>query len=223
MKLSENTINVLRNFSSINAGMQFKQGNTIRTISKQQNILAKATVNESFDDEFVIYDLNRFLSLMVSLKDPELQINKAKNNLKIVSGTSSTVYGLASEHMIVAPPAKDLKVENAEVNFTLSKDDLAQVLKLSGVLGLPHIAVRGDRKKISITAVDVKNQDSDVFSIEVGDTASEFQFVFVTENLKMIPGDYAVSISSKGVSHFKNNSTPIEYWIATEAGSNYKE
>ncbi len=223
MKLSENTINVLRNFSSINAGMQFKQGNTIRTISKQQNILAKATVGESFDDEFVIYDLNRFLSLMVSLKDPELQINKAKNNLKIVSGTSSTVYGLASEHMIVAPPAKDLKVENAEVNFTLSKDDLAQVLKLSGVLGLPNIAVRGDRKKISITAVDVKNQDSDVFSIEVGDTASEFQFVFVTENLKMIPGDYAVSISSKGVSHFKNNSTPIEYWIATEAGSNYKE
>ena len=137
MKLSENTINVLRNFSSINAGMQFKQGNKIRTISKQQNILAKATVNESFDDEFVIYDLNRFLSLMVSLKDPELQINKAKNNLKIVSGTSSTVYGLASEHMIVAPPAKDIKVENAEVNFTLSKDDLAQVLKLSGVLGLP--------------------------------------------------------------------------------------
>lgn len=223
MKLSDNTMNVLKNFSTINTGMLFKEGNVIRTISKQQNLFAKATVTENFGDGFVIYDLNRFLALLGSLKDPDIIINKDKNNLKIVSGSSSTVYGLASEHMIVAPPAKDIKVENTEVKFSLSKDDLAQVLKLSAVLGLPNIAVKGNRSKITITALDVKNQDSDVFSIEVGETTSEFQFVFVTENLKMIPGDYAVSISSQGVSHFKNNSTPIEYWIATEAGSNYKE
>lgn len=223
MKLSENTMNVLKNFSTINTGMMFKEGNVIRTISKQQNLLAKATVSESFDKEFVIYDLNRFLALLGSLKDPDITVNKDKNNVKIVSGTSSTVYGLASEHMIVAPPAKELKVENAEVNFALSKDDLAQVLKLSAVLGLPNIAVKGNRSKITITALDVKNQDSDVFSVEVGETTAEFQFVFVTENLKMIPGNYTVSISSKGISHFKHSTEPVEYWIATEAGSSYKE
>ena len=223
MKLSENTMNVLKNFSTINTGMMFKEGNVIRTISKQQNLLAKATVSESFDKEFVIYDLNRFLALLGSLKDPDITVNKDKNNVKIVSGTSSTVYGLASEHMIVAPPAKELKVENAEVNFSLSKDDLAQVLKLSAVLGLPNIAVKGNRSKITITALDVKNQDSDVFSVEVGETTAEFQFVFVTENLKMIPGNYTVSISSKGISHFKHSTEPVEYWIATEAGSSYKE
>ncbi len=223
MKLSETTLNVLKNFSTINTGMMFKEGNVIRTISKQQNLLAKATVSEAFDKEFVIYDLNRFLALLGSLKDPDITVNKDKNNVKIVSGTSSTVYGLASEHMIVAPPAKELKVENAEVNFTLSKDDLAQVLKLSAVLGLPNIAVKGNRSKITITALDVKNQDSDVFSVEVGETSSEFQFIFVTENLKMIPGTYNVSISSKGISHFKHGTEPLEYWIATEAGSSYKE
>ncbi len=109
------------------------------------------------------------------------------------------------------------------MNFSLSKDDLAQVLKLSAVLGLPNIAVKGNRSKITITAMDVKNQDSDVFSVEVGETSSEFQFIFVTENLKMIPGTYNVSISSKGISHFKHSSEPLEYWIATEAGSSYKE
>lgn len=223
MKLSENTINVLRNFSTINPGIVFKEGNVIRTISKQQNLLAKAVVEENFSDKFVIYDLNRFLALVGSLKNPDITINKDKNNLQIISGTSSTVYGLAAEHMIVAPPEKELKVVNAEVNFLLSKDDLSQVLKLSTVLGLPNIAVKGNRSVVTLTTLDVKNTDSDVFSIEVGSTSSEFQFIFITENLKMIPGDYAISISSKGVSHFKNNSTSIEYWIATEAGSSYKE
>lgn len=223
MKLSENTMNVLKNFSTINTGMMFKGGNVIRTISKQQNLLAKATVSETFDDEFVIYDLNRFLALLGSLKDPEIEIDKNKNNLKIISGTSSTVYGLASENMIVAPPAKEIKIDSAEVNFSLSKDALAQVLKLSTVLGLPNIAIRGNRSSISVATLDVKNQDSDIFSVEVGNTTSEFQFIFVTENLKMIPGDYTVSISSKGISHFKNNNTPVEYWIATETGSNFKE
>jgi len=124
--------------------------------------------------------------------------------------------------MVVAPPEKDLDVKNAEVNFTLTKDDLHQVLKLAGVLGLPNIAVRGNRKKISIATLDVKNSDSDVFSVDVGDTDADFQMVFVTENLKMIPGDYDVQISSKGISHFKSKKDPIEYWIATEAGSRYE-
>jgi hypothetical protein len=200
MKLSENTLSVLKNFSSINTGIVFKQGNVLRTISKQQNILAKATVGEAFDDDFVIYDLNRFLSLLGSLKDPEIAVNSTAKNIKVKSGGSQTVYGLSDEAMVVAPPAKEIKVDNAEVNFKLTKDDFAQVMKMAGVLGLPNLAVRGDRSKISIAALDVKNQDSDVFWIEVGDTTAEFQMVFVTENFKMIPGNYAVAISSKGIS-----------------------
>jgi hypothetical protein len=220
MKLSENTLNVLKNFSTINQGIVFKTGNTLRTISKQQNVMAKATVTESFDKDFAIYDLNRMLALLTSLKDPELKLND--KTLKITSGSSSTTYGLSDESMVVAPPEKDLDVKNAEVNFTLTKDDLHQVLKLAGVLGLPNIAVRGNRNKISIASLDVKNSDSDVFSVDVGDTDADFQMVFVTENLKMIPGDYDVQISSKGISHFKSKKDPIEYWIATEAGSRYE-
>jgi len=222
MKLSENTINVLKNFSAINQGLVFKSGNVLRTVSKQQNILAKATIGENFEKDFAIYDLNRFLALISSLKEPDITVQSNSKNIKIVSGDSTTTYGLSEESMIVAPPNKELKIENAEVNFNLKKDDLNQILKLSGVLGLPNVVIRGNRKKISIAAVDVKNQDSDVFSIDVGDTSADFQMIFVTENFKMIPGNYNVVISSKGISHFKNASDPIEYWIATEAGSRYE-
>ena len=220
MKLSENTVNVLRNFATINQGLVFKSGNTLRTVSKQQNVLAKATVTESFDKNFAIYDLNRFLAVLSSMNDPDLTVGTG--NVKIASGTSKTTYGLSDETMVVSAPDNDISVQNAEVKFTLTKDSLAQVLKLSGVLGLPNIAVRGNRKKISIAAVDVKNQDSDVFSVDVGDTDAEFQFIFVTENFKMIPGDYEVQISSKGVAHFKSKKDPLEYWIATEVGSKFE-
>ena len=222
MKLSESTINVLKNFATINAGMQFKEGSVVRTISKGQNVLGKATVKENFEKDFVIYDLNRFLSLCGSLTDPEIVINTDANNLTVKSGTSKTTYGLADESMIVAPPAKELKIENAEVNFRLTKEDMSQVLKLSGILGLPNIAVIGDGASISIATLDVKNDESDNFSIKVGETASNFKMIFNTENLKMIPGTYDVAISSKGISHFKHATDSVEYWIATEAGSKYE-
>ena len=222
MKLSESTINVLKNFATINAGMQFKEGSVVRTISKQQNVLGKATIKETIEKDFVIYDLNRFLSLCSSLTDPEIVINTDANNLTVKSGTSKTTYGLADESMIVAPPAKEIKIENSEVNFRLTKDDMNQVLKLSGILGLPNIAVVGDGASISISALDIKNDESDNFSIKVGETASNFKMIFNTENLKMVPGTYDVSISSKGISHFKHATDQIEYWIATEAGSKYE-
>jgi hypothetical protein len=123
MKLSESTINVLKNFSTINTGLVFKQGNVLRTMSKGQTVLAKATIPDSFDHEFTIYDLNRFLSLISTLELPELDFKEGEKNIKIISGKSKTTYGLSEESMVVAPPFKDIKVENPEVSFILTKDE----------------------------------------------------------------------------------------------------
>jgi hypothetical protein len=223
MKLSESTLTILKNFATINQGIVFKPGNVLRTISGQQNVMARATIAETFDSEFAIYDLNRLLALLGSLKDPDLTIKQGSNTIKISSGGSSATYGICESTMVVAPPDKDLDTKNAKVNFSLSKDDIAQVLKLSSVLALPNIVIKGNRKKITISAVDVKNNDSDDFSIQVGETDAEFKMIFVTENLKMIPGSYDVAMISKGILHFKNQKDPIEYWIATEVGSSYEE
>ena len=221
MKLSEATLGILKNFTTINQGLSIKSGNTIRTISKQQNVLARATVPDNFDAEAVIFDLNRFLGVITSFDNPEIEIKSDQKKIVIKSGSSKTVYGLSDESMIVAPPTKDLKVENAEVNFSLSKDDFNQVLKLSGIMALPNISVVGNGKKISFQTSNTKDNESDTFSVEVGDTKETFNFIFNTDNLKMIPGNYEVAISSKGISYFKNTSISVEYWVATEAGSSY--
>ncbi len=223
MILSETTISVLKNFASINPGIIIRNGNTLRTISKLQNLLAKVEITESFDNTICIYDLNRFLAVVSSLKDPNIIVNDGAKSLKIKSDSSVTNYGLSDESLIIAPPEKDLNVENAEVNFSLPQATLSQILKLAGVMGLPNVCVRGDRSKISIAAIDVKNQDSDVFSIDVGETQSEFNMIFVTENFKLLSENYDVAISSKGVAHFKTANGKIQYWIATEAGSKFVE
>lgn len=222
MKLSEATITTLKNFSTINPGLIIRRGNTLRTISKLQSLVAKVEVPESFDDTICIYDLNRFLAVLGSLKDPDIAMNDNRS-LRIKSESSVANYGLSDESLIIAPPEKDLSMADAEVNFTLTQSTLTQILRLAGVMGLPNVCVRGNRSKISIAAVDVKNTDSDVFSIDVGETSSEFQMIFITENFKFLPENYEVAISSKGIAHFKNSTGKIQYWVATEAGSSFTE
>jgi hypothetical protein len=226
MKLSEKTVSILKNFSTINQGIQIKPGNEIRTVSKQRNVLAKATVPDSFTDEIILYDLNQFLGVITSLDNPDISvISKDEESKKAVvkSGDIKVVYGLSSENLIVAPPVKDLKVENAEVNFTLSESNVNSILKFAGILGLENIVAVGDGKNVSFSSMNTKDNDTNTTSIVVGPTDKKFKFIFNTENFKMIPGTYDVSINAKGLSHFKNTKDPVEYWIATEAGSKYGE
>lgn len=223
MKLSESTMSVLKNFSQINHGMVFKKGNVIRTVSKEQNILAQAKIEDSFDETFVIYDLNRLLSVLSIMNSPDIKINIDNKSLEIDDERARVLYRLSDEIMVVSPPEDELDIEDAEVKFTLTNDTLSQVMKLGGVLGLPNIVIRGDRNKISIAAIDVKNEDSDVFWIDVGETTAEFQSIFRYDSLKIIPGTYDVSITTEGISYFVNANETLQYWIATEAGSTYSE
>lgn len=226
MKLSEKTVSILKNFSTINQGIQIKPGNEIRTVSKLRNVLAKATVPDTFTDEVVIYDLNQFLGAVTSLSNPDISVvSKGADSKKAViqSGDIKVVYGLSNESMIVAAPAKDLKVENAEVKFTLTESSVNSILKFAGILGLENIVAVGDGKNVSFASMNTKDDDTNSTSIVVGTTDKTFRFIFNTENFKMLPGNYEVSITAKGLSHFKNTKDPVEYWIATEAGSKYGE
>ena len=223
MKLSEDTLNVLRNFSIINPSLVFKQGNVIRTISKQENILARATVDDSFDNNFTIYDLNRFLSVLSSMDNPDIGVDGG-SSLVISDDKSKVRYGLSDEVLVVSPrPKMTSSYRMPKIHFRLNSDNFTKIVKMAGVMGLPNIVVRGDRKNISIAAIDVKNADSDVFSIDVGETSLEFQTIFNYENLKIVNADYDVSISTDGISHFSRVAGNLDYWIATESGSSFVE
>lgn len=217
MKLSNETLTVLKNFAGINSGIQFKKGNKIATISSTKTVLAKATLSDEFPQDFCIYDLNQFLSAYTLNKDPELAFEERYVIFK--AGRAKTKYTTTEKNMIVSPPEKELSLPTVDGSFTLTDEDLAAILKSVAVLQAPNIAFESDGEKISLTAFNAKDDSAHTNTIEVGDaeTDSKFKAVFLAENFKMIPGTYNVSISSKGLASFKNESGTLQYWIAIEA------
>ena len=220
MKLSKHTLNMLKNFSDINMSIEIKKGNLLRTVSVQKNILAQAELEDEFPKDFAIYELNRFLGAASLFDDPEFEFN-AKST-KIGTNTHSVDYVYCDPSMIVTPPENNINFPEPEVKFTLTQDALSQVMKASNVLGTPEIAVESDSGNINIKALDVNNDSTDTFTVNLDEKSdNKFKFVFKTENMKMLPGNYDVEISSKGISHFTMQGQKLQYWIATEASSTF--
>lgn len=217
MKISNQTKEILKNFATVNPSIAFKSGNTIRTVSEQKNILAQAVVAEDFPKDFAIYELNQFLGLASLFDDAEFEFGD--NNVTLSEGSMESRYTYTDSSMVTTPPEKNIGLPTTEVSFGMSKDVFARVLNAANQLQLPEIVVRGDGTDVKLVATDTKNPTSNEFAVNVGEDNATFDFIFKTENFKMIAGDYAVTISSKGISHFKGEVA--QYWIATEAGSKY--
>jgi len=218
MKLDDKTVSVLKNFATINQSVLVKPGNVIRTISPSKTVMAKAMLNQDFPQQFSIYDVSRFLGVVSQFDSPELTFNE--KHVVVGDGEEQCEYTFTDPSMIVAAPEKEINLSNAEVNFHLPEAKLTKATRALGVLGLPEIAVTGKNGKIYLQAVDVKGTTADVFNVEVGTTNANFRMVFRAENIKVMAGDYDVSISSKGLSHFKGKE--VEYWIAVESSSSYQ-
>jgi hypothetical protein len=214
---------MLKNFSDINMSIEIKEGNILRTVSVQKNILAQAELEDSFPQDFAIYELNRFLGAVSLFDDPEFTFNGKSTNIGTAKHSVDYVY--CDPSMIVTPPENNITFPDPEVKFTLSQDALSQVMKASNVLGTPEIAIEGGphpNDSIRVKALDVNNDSTDTFKVVLDEKSGHtFRFVFKTENMKMIPGNYDVEISSKGISHFTLQGQKLEYWIATEASSSF--
>jgi hypothetical protein len=223
MRISEGTMDVLKNFSTINPSLAFKQGNTIRTVSEQKNILAQAVVEDSFPVDFAIYELNQFLGLASLFENADFAFGEADVTIRDEKNKSHSRYTYTDPSMVTSPPEKNLDMPDPEIQFSVTADDLKAVVSAANQLGLPEVVVRGGALGISLVATDMKNPTSNEYSRDVGESNGDiFNMVFKTENLKFISGDYDVKISKAGISHFKNISGHIEYWVATETNSEYE-
>ncbi len=221
MKLSNETLTVLKNFAGINSGIEFKQGNKISTISSTKTVLAKATLKDEFPQDFCIYDLNQFLSVHSLSKDTELDFDS--NNVIFKSGRSKTKYRMTAKNMIVSPPDKELKLPSVDAEFKLTQDDLTQALKNASVLQSPNLAFESDGQTVSVTVFNAKDDSAHTNTTiihTVGENETEYQkfkAVFLVENFKMVPDTYYVEVSSAGLSSFRNESGDMQYFIAIEA------
>jgi hypothetical protein len=224
MKLTSNTMNVLKNFSAINQNIYVKSGNVIETVSKQKNILAKAVVEENFTNEFGIFDLNNFLSALTLSKDssPEIEFQNTDIIIKNRAGKSSTKYRMANKEVLLLPPEKKINMDNAEMIFSISAEDLEWCMKAASALNSANIAFVSDGKEISVEVFTAKDDSSNVNTtvISEGD-GKTFKMIFAIENIKFIPGAYDVTIHSRGIGHFKHKTLSLEYWVASENGSSY--
>lgn len=215
VKLSTRTIQILKNFSSINPSILFKEGNVITTISPSKTILASATIVENFENSFAIYNLSRFLSVLSLFNDPELEIHD--KYVTIMDGKKKLNYMFADQNTIITPPNKNIDMPNPEISLSLKNEDLQNIMKALSVLQLPEIAFVGEDNTASIQAIDSKGVVGDNCSINLDSTDRNFKMIFKAENIKIIPDDYKIYISSKKISKFVGSDT--EYYIAVESNS----
>ena len=220
MKISDKTLTLLKNFSSINQSILFKKGSSLRTISVMKNILAEATIEEDLPKDFGIYDLNQFLNGMNLHQNAELDFRN-ENYVVIKEGKTRSKYFFADPNVIVTPPDKSISLPSEDVCFILDTKELDKILKAAAVYQLPDLSVVGEAGVVKLLVRDKKNDTSNDFSVIVGETSEIFTFNFKVENLKIIPGSYEVVISQKLLSRFKNTGFDVKYYVALEPDSTF--
>jgi hypothetical protein len=219
MKISNDTKDVLKNFSTINSGIRVKTGNKLETISNMKNILAVATVAEDFPQDFSIYNLPEFLGATSLMDDPDFQFNDS--SLSVADNNSSLAYFYAAEGMVTAPD-KMITMPEAEIEFKVTSTLLTDLKKAAAVLGVNDLILKSDGTNVTLVVTDKKSPTSNTFSRIVGEgDGTTYDMNFKMENLKILDGNYDVQVSSKGISHFNNADVELEYFIALEPDSKY--
>ena len=220
MKLSDSTLSLLKNFSSINQSILFKEGSKLRTISVMKNILAEATVSEEFARDFGIYDLNQFLNGLSLHQKPELDFAN-DGYVVIKEGRSRSKYFFADPSVIVTPPDKEISLPSEDVCFELTTNVLEKLLKAAAVYQLPDISAVGEAGVVKLVVRDKKNDTSNAHEEVVGETDETFNFNFKVENIKILPGTYEVVVSQKLLSRFTSKNHDLTYYIALEPDSTF--
>jgi hypothetical protein len=219
MKLSQQTLNVIKNFATINPSIVLKPGTEIKTISPQKTIIAIASIPDEIPSEACVYDASRFLSVLSLFKDPEIRFNE--KYCTISEEKMNMKYVFADKSMVITPPETGVKFPSEDVSVDVKWNDLQSVIKAAGVLGLPEIAFVGDGEKCYLKAIKSSDVSADDYGIELGNTSDIFRMIVKAENLKLMPFDYKVTLSSKGISKFESNH--VNYFIAVETTSSYKK
>ena len=223
MKIDANTIAVLKNFANIQPNLMFRSGTEVKTIAEAKNIVAKATITESIPQDFGIYDVNDFLSSLSLFTDPTFDFSSDGKSVNLSEGKSTLKYFFSDEASLTYPQ-KDITMPATDATFVLTSEVLKNLLRATSLLSVSTIAVESQGSGIVIRVKDAKNSTSNSYGTEVegNNNGHNFKFHFDVSNLKIIPGDYDVSISGKLISHFKHKTLPIEYWIALEKSSTYE-
>jgi hypothetical protein len=221
---SKNTLAILKNFSNLNSNLLVKEGNVIKTITPSKNGMAVATVEETFDTEFGIWDLNKFLGVISLFNNPSFDFGE--KSVKIKNGGSSVVNYYYSEPRLLTVPTKDVVMPPVNICTEMTERQFSELQKAASVMQLPDLVFTSDDDNIIAMVCDIADPTSNSYKVTL-DTRDipvpEFTFHFKMENIKILPGDYKINFAKNVVGEFVNKNINLKYWFAMEANtSNYE-
>lgn len=212
MKLSEQTVSVLKNFSSINNAIRIPAGNEIRSMAVTHNIIGIFKCEEEFSSDFAVADVKKFLLATEMVPDANLdfdehsvQLSDNKSNLKVQ-------YFFCDPSLVVFPE-KEPKIEKIDATFEISEDQLKKVMTAASSLELPDLVFSGDGEKISVSVFKSKLDTSNKLEIVLCESSEKFNHRFIVDRLKMVPGNYVVSLT-ECFGKFEHKDMDLTYFIA---------
>ncbi len=219
IKISKETLSILKNFAGINGNIALKKGSILTTISPQRNVVASVTVTETFPEDFYIYDLSQFLGVISLFSDPDVEFTP--NIATIKEGKNSIKYYAADKSVLLLPPDKAIKFPGTDVEFELTSEQLVAIQKTSSVLSAPDLSIVGDGKTITLKVLDLKNNSTNNYEVEIGETDKEFVANITISNLKMTTQSYKVELSAKKISKWTAIEGDMTVYVALDSTSTF--
>ena len=225
MKLSNETVSILKNFATINQNLMVKEGSSLAAMSAMRNIVAISTVKETWPTDFAIYDLNEFLAALSLFEKPDLEFH---DDFVVITENGNVLKYWYSDPSVVTTVSKEITMPECEVSFSLENGLLSNVQKAAAVIGVPDMALESVDSGVALLKVtDKKNATANDYAVKIDVNNNNdgknltYKFWFKVENLKLLSGTYDVGVSSKSISHFVNKNVDVQYWIALEPESKY--
>ena len=216
MQISNETIQILKNFAAVNSNILIRKGKTLSTISTAKNIFAKATVAEDIPVEVAVYDLNSLLALLTLMENQDVEFGEKSLTISKNNGKFEYFYSNAS--VIVAAPDKSIEIDN-HFQFQLSAEDVNMIMKAANITAAPTISVIAKDGTVVLTIGDKKNDTANTYKKTIGASDEAFECHMSVDNFKIVPDAYTVTVSKKKLFHFQHATKAIEYFIAMEPDS----
>jgi hypothetical protein len=220
MKISNETLQILKNFATINTNMILRPGKQLATMATAKNVFAVADIAEEIPRTVAIYDLNSLLALLTLGEGSEIEFGEESLNITIEGGGEFEYFYSDERLVTAAPPAgKTIQIDE-HYKFDLSASDVQTIQKAIAITASPHLFVIREDGEVTLSVQDKKNKKANSFKKKLGSSEGPgFTAILDVSLFKIIPDSYNVTVSAKRFMHFKHATKPVQYWLALDTDS----
>ena len=221
MKISTETLQILKNYVSVNRFFLFREGNIISTISSGRDMFSRASVAETFPKEVAIYELNNLLGLLTMMDEPEVEFG---DHSLVITKDSNQIEYFYADPMVLNPPLEKWSTKTPPTDgfytFTLTAPEIQTINKAASIVAATKFRIVGKDGKVQLQVLDPKTAGTNNFKKHLGDFEGDnFMAQIPFENFKVIVDSYDITINKKRILYMKSNSRDLGYWFSLDKDS----